>query len=198
MAAQLSPERQPFGKHSTAQQNKVFILVDEIHGDEMRPLMSALKDRITSDTVNINPKGKEQYDVRNFANFLFTTNDMNPLKIEPEERRFVIFACNDSKKGDTAYFARLAAHLARDDVARAFYQYLRDDVDVSPFTPFQAHRPRTEAYFAMQRRNISPFYKFLSFKIIQDDSPGRAVKIMAAEFFAQFQSWHARGYATSQ
>ena len=110
----------------------------------------------------------------------------------------MIFACNDSKKGDTAYFARLAVHLARDDVARAFYQYLRDDVDVSPFTPFQAHRPRTEAYFAMQRRNISPFYKFLSFKIIQDDSPGRAVKIMAAEFFAEFQSWCARGYTTSQ
>ena len=80
------PSQHIFGKHSTAQQNKVFILVDEIRGDEMRPLMSLLKDRITSDTVNINPKGREQYDVRNFANFLFTTNAMNPLKIEPEER----------------------------------------------------------------------------------------------------------------
>ena len=51
----------------------------------------------------------------------------------------------------------------------------------------------------MQRRNISPFYKFLSFKIIQEaDGPDRMVRVMAAGFFAEFQSWCARGYSTIQ
>ena len=120
---------------------------------------------------------------------------MNPLKIEPEERRFVIFGCNDSKKGDTAYFAWLAAHLNRPDVARAFYQYLRDDVDVSRFLPFQAHRPRTEAYSAMQQHNIPLFYKFLSSKIIRDLSnpTGPEPDIMATAFFQEMKTWLGDG-----
>ena len=44
----------------------------------------------------------------------------------------------------------LAAHLERPEVARAFLQYLRDHVDVGPYTPFQKHRPQTDAYLAMQ------------------------------------------------
>jgi hypothetical protein len=32
--------------------------VDEIHSDEMRPLMNKLKDRVTGATVNINPKNE--------------------------------------------------------------------------------------------------------------------------------------------
>ena len=73
-----------------------------------------------------------------------------------------MFGCNSSKKGDTAYFKELGQHLERDAVARAFFQYLRDRVDVASFTPFQAHRPQTEAYVAMQQRSIPLFYKFLS------------------------------------
>jgi len=159
------PSEDIFGKHAEAQQNKVFVLIDEISGDDMRALMSRLKDRITSSTININPKCRKQYSVCNMSNFVRTTNSLNPLTIEPEERRFVVFGCNSSKKGNTAYFNELGKHLERDDVARAFFQYLRDRVDVASFTPFQAHRPQTEAYVAMQQRSIPLFYKFLSAEI---------------------------------
>jgi hypothetical protein len=73
----------------------------------------------------------------------------------------VVFGCKECKKGNTEYFKGLKPHLCRDDVARAFLQYLRK-VDVRKFLPFEAHRPQTEAYFAMQRRSIPLFYKFLS------------------------------------
>merc|ERR1711934_9364 len=92
-------------------------------------------------------------------------NNTNPLNIEPEERRFVVFGCNSSKKGNATYFNELGKHLKRDDVARAFFQYLRDHVDVGRFTPFQSHRPQTEAYEAIQQRSIPLFYKFLSAEI---------------------------------
>jgi hypothetical protein len=158
------PSKDVFEKHSTSQQNKLFIMVDEIHGDEMRPLMNMLKDRITGATVNINPKNKNEYTVRNLCNFMFTTNDMNPLRLESEERRFVVFGC---KKGNAEYFKGLETHLCRDDVARAFLQYLRK-VDVRKFLPFEAHRPQTEAYFTMQRRGIPLFYKFLSYVVTRE------------------------------
>ena len=195
------PSEDVFGKHSTAQQNKVFIMVDEIHSDEMRPLMNKLKDRITGATVNINPKNKTEYTVRNLCNFMFTTNDMNPLRLESEERRFVVFGCKGCKKGNAEYFKGLKTHLCRDDVARAFLQYLRK-VDVRKFLPFEAHRPQTEAYFAMQRRSIPLFYKFLSFvatdelRKLKSSSPYSKPKgedRKAKMFFEEFVEWGRQG-----
>ena len=195
------PSEDVFGKHSTAQQNKVFIMVDEIHSDEMRPLMNKLKDRITGATVNINPKNKTEYTVCNLCNFMFTTNDMNPLRLESEERRFVVFGCKGCKKGNTEYFKGLKTHLCRDDVARAFLQYLRE-VDVRKFLPFEAHRPQTEAYFAMQRRSIPLFYKFLSSVVtnelrkLKSSSPYSKPKgedRKAKMFFDEFVEWGRQG-----
>ena len=195
------PSEDVFGKHSTAQQNKVFIMVDEIHSDEMRPLMNKLKDRITGATVNINPKNKTEYTVCNLCNFMFTTNDMNPLRLESEERRFVVFGCKGCKKGNAEYFKGLKTHLCRDDVARAFLQYLRE-VDVRKFLPFEAHRPQTEAYFAMQRRSIPLFYKFLSSVVtnelrkLKSSSPYSKPKgedRKAKMFFDEFVEWGRQG-----
>lgn len=183
-----------FGEHSVASQNKVFLLLDEISGDEMRPLMGTLKSQITCDTVNINPKGSDMYTVRNLSNFLCTTNTKNPLQIEPEERRFVVFKCNNSKKGDAAYFQGLGNHLKRDDVARAFFQYLREHIDVGPFLPFEAHRPRTDAYIAMQQRSIPPFYKFLSAEIDKARvSKVQTSRIRAGQFYEMFATWARDG-----
>ena len=189
-----NPSEFIFGKHSVASQNKVFLLLDEISGDKMRPLMDNLKSQITCDTVNINPKGSDMYTVRNLSNFLCTTNHKNPLPIEPEERRFVVFKCNHSKKGDTAYFQRLGNHLKRDDVARAFFQYLREHIDVGPFLPFEAHRPRTDAYIAMQQRSIPDFFQFLSAQIdktgVSEEQPSR---IRASDFYALYTTWAREG-----
>ena len=189
------PSENIFGKHAEAQQNKVFVMIDEMKGDEMRPLMNRLKDRITNNAININPKGHTEYSVRNMSNFLCTTNNMNPLTIEPEERRFLVFGCNSSKKGDTVYFNELGKHLKRDDVARAFFQYLRDRVDVGRFTPFQSHRPQTEAYEAIQQRSIPLFYKFLSAEIDAAlGVAGRAngAQTLAADAFCQKMLMWAR------
>ena len=156
-----NPAKDIFGDHSVALQNRVFVLVDEASGEVTRAMKERIKDLITSKTVHVNPKNEKPYDIRNLANMLLTSNQQNPVQIDPQERRFVVFECNASKKGDTEYFQKLGAHLERDDVARAFWQHLRV-FDVRPYTPFQSHRPQTEAYAAMQQRNIPLFCKFLS------------------------------------
>ena len=116
------------------------------------------------------------------------------MRSEPEERRFVVFKCNHSKKGDTAYFQRLGNHLKRDDVARAFFQYLREHIDVGPFLPFEAHRPRTDAYIAMQQRSIPDFFQFLSAQIdktgVSEEQPSR---IRASDFYALYTTWAREG-----
>ena len=149
-----NPSKDIFGTHSVALRDRVFVNLDELSGEEIRPLMSRLKDLVTSSTVHVNPKNQPAYDVRNQANIFATSNQMNPIHVEPQERRIVVFACNGSKKGDTAYFGRLLAHLngaKRDAVARAFYQYLRDNVEVAPFLPFQAVSGAPPAHGCLRR-----------------------------------------------
>ena len=190
-----NPQENIFGTHSVSLQNRVFLLFDEVSGDDIRPYMSKFKDLITSETSHVNPKNKTAYDVNNLSNILGTTNNQNPIHIEPQERRFVVFECSSSKKGDVGYFELLGAHLARNDVGRAFFQYLRDHVDVRPYVPFQAHRPLTDAYFRMQQRNIPLVFKFLSAKI--EEATGMAneerAEVGAEEFFQRFKSWGHEG-----
>jgi hypothetical protein len=186
------PQVDVFGKHSVALLNRIYVLLDEVSGDDIRPLMSRLKDLITSRTAHVDPKNKTAYDVSNLSNIMGTTNSQNPIHIEPHERRFVVFECSASKKGDVPYFTSLAAHLKRDDVARAFFQYLRDHVDVRAYTPFQAHRPQTDAYITMQQRSIPLLYKFLSAEIEHASGDGRDT-FMAREIFVKFQAWGRGG-----
>ena len=194
------PQSTVFGEHSAVLQNRVFLLFDEISGDAMRPVMPLFKSLITSSTTNINPKNKTAYIVSNLTNTLCTTNAKNPLPIESLERRTVVIECKRTKKGDTEYFKRLGNHLERPEVARAFFQYLRDRVDVGPYTPFQANRPQTSAYDAMQQRNIQLFYKFLSALI--EHATGVANEEQAVlkskETFERFKDWGRQGGYNTQ
>ena len=86
-------------------------------------------------------------------------------------------------------------------MARGFYQYLKDCVDVGPFLPFQAHRPKTEAYIAMQQRNIPVIYKFLSYRIQHALGVAREPEscVRAKSFYDDYVQWaHERGHSTSK
>jgi len=163
-----APGRDMFGPHSMAVQNCTLAIFDEIESADMIPLMPQIKNFITVSQVNVNPKCKTAFTVKNFINILCTTNSTDSIKIKPGERRFVVFQTSPKKKGDTAYFLKLLKHLERECVARAFFQYLRDVVDISPFLPFQATRPITQAYKTLRAQNISLFYRFLS-SVVKDD-----------------------------
>jgi hypothetical protein len=150
-----------FGEHSTALQNKVLCVLDEADPATLKPHMPNLKDMMTAETLSFNPKGKKEYVTRNTTNFAITTNDnKNPVPVEPTDRRFVAFACNDSKRGDTAYFNALGKTL-NDATARAFYQYLLK-VNLADYRSFQAKRPETQVYRQLKEMNIPVFYSFLS------------------------------------
>ena len=197
-----APGKDMYGPHSMAVQNCTFAIFDEIEGVDMIPLMSQIKNSITVAQMNVNPKCKTAFTVKNFLNILCTTNGPDCIKIKPGERRFVVFQTSPEKKGDTAYFLKLLEHLKRDCVARAFFQYLRDVVDVTPFLPFQATRPITHAYKTLRAQNISLFDRFLSsivkeFLMPNTDIPTHtnvtSEEYTADFFFHKFGSWGNAG-----
>jgi hypothetical protein len=77
-------------------------VIEEIHltGRERHALYNAMKEFVTNNVVNINPKGKTTHDVFNVTNHLALSNHNDALPLEPEDRRwFVIFTPWESIAG---------------------------------------------------------------------------------------------------
>ena len=155
-----------FGEHSTLLQNKVMCVLDEADPATLSPHMSTLKDMMTADNLSCNPKGKKLYTIENVSNFLITSNNVKkPVSLESTDRRFAAFACNDSKRGDTAYFNTLGQSL-NDRSARALYQFLTE-FDLSAYGSFQAKRPETQIYRQLKEMHLPIFYSFLSHECVR-------------------------------
>ena len=176
-----------FGEHSTALQHKVLCVFDETDPATLKPHMSNLKAMMTSETIHVQPMCKSPYTVPNTFNFMITTNDKNPFPLVPSDPRFVVFECNDSKKGDFAYFENLAKNL-NDRTARAFYQFLLG-FDLSDYGCFMAKRPETQwDRRQLKDTDLSAFHSFLSYECIR--CAGWAPEpCEMAMMFQRFKQW---------
>ena len=78
-----------------------------VQGDEIlaktKDLYVFLKNVITRTKVNINKKGVESYDIQDLCNYIFTTNERIPFKIEENDRRISFINCNENKLTDNEY-----------------------------------------------------------------------------------------------
>lgn len=154
------PENDLFGRFANGAVNRVCIQIDEVRS--LHDHADQLKDFITNPTVNYEKKGKDTIVVSNFANLILTSNNANALTVSADDRRFALFHCSSARKGDTQYFSQLGTHLARPEVARAYYQYLMS-LDLSEYpTSFQHKRPVTEYYKEVQHNSIPVISRFFS------------------------------------
>jgi Family of unknown function (DUF5906) len=182
------PENDLFGRFANGAFHRVLIQVDEVktlHDHSCR-----LKDFITNNTINYERKGKDKITVQNISNLILTSNNENALAVSPEDRRFSLFRCSSIHKMDKSYFIRLAEHLAKPKVARAFYQYLMSRDLAQYVGDFQASRPITEYYKETQLANISPVMRFLSWIVNDESGP---VDIAAKKLYEDYQNFHHSG-----
>ena len=194
-----SPMEDLFGKFSIGVQQKVFVIVDEVSGKDFMGNNDKLKNLITADTVRFEEKNVMCTVLPNLANFYFTTNNSNPIVIPYDDRRFVAFNCKDTYLGNETYFTNLANYLERTDVCRAFYQYLKDEIDLKGYDNFQAKRPKTDYYEELQRLNLNSIDRFLSFYVLcggnADEFNGYIepdTDVKAQHFYTAFLNWTQR------
>lgn len=99
-------------------------VIEEImlRGKERHAIYNAMKEFITNDVVNINPKGKATYMCRNVTNHMATTNHADALPLERGDRRWmVIFTPWDS----------LAEMLSYSGLSEGAFQARFDAIDVA-------------------------------------------------------------------
>jgi hypothetical protein len=155
------PKEDLFGRFANTIPNRLLVLIEEASGHDIRGKMDKLKDLVTDKICRLEIKGiAKMEDVPNYANFIFTTNNTNPIQISNTDRRFCTFHCDHNRAQDTTYFDPLGKAMEDDAVAGAFYQKLMA-MDLTGFN-FQAERPKTDYYQDLQQANLPSWAMFLS------------------------------------
>jgi hypothetical protein len=104
-----------------------------IHANEAvwlgdRREVGALKAMITDPTILIEGKGKDAIQVDNCRHLIISSNEVCPVPLDLDDRRFLILDVSPSRKGDIAYFQRLEFEMAREGPAALLYDLLTEDI----------------------------------------------------------------------
>jgi len=129
-----SLEDKIFGKHAMGRKDKLLILLDELSYNETKKYTEQMKTAITSDTMNIEPKGINAFEYDSYENYLGASNNDIPVELTKENRRIRIFEtdmCNYGTADDKKiFFDNLYKIIGDEDnepnykVLRCFYEYM--------------------------------------------------------------------------
>ena len=120
------------------------------------------KTLVTTNTRRLEHKGVDAIEVKDFSKILMTTNNDNPVRVEPSDRRFVILEIPPELKKSPEFFDELHASIARGGVEGAafhFYKFLMAR-DLTRFKP-QQDRSITRAAKDMMSQNVPPIASFI-------------------------------------
>lgn len=67
---------------------KRLVIVDELYSGHSRKTYNKLKSPITDTKLRVNEKYQPEYEIDNFAHFIFSSNDLVPIFIDASDRRF--------------------------------------------------------------------------------------------------------------
>lgn len=140
---------QLFGKHSSAEMDKLLIVLNEVKGKDTYANTDLFKTRITDDTREVELKNKDTMQINNYCSYILNTNNLNSVNAGERDRRFCVLDCNNEKLKDKMYFKNYVKEVNENAFAiRCIYEYLKNFniEEVVPNMVFSDARPITELY----------------------------------------------------
>lgn len=111
-------------KHDCDRLNKLFVKLEEASRYVNGKHASDMKARITARTLTVNPKGKGSITSSNYVRYIMTTNEGDGIKIEDEERRFVLISCGADWVGNREKWNEIRSVLFSPSGAKAIGEWL--------------------------------------------------------------------------
>lgn len=100
------------GPFNSCYTDSQVVCIDEMRAPDLNKfeVYQRCKMLITSPTIVSNEKFARKVEMENHTNYMFTTNENDPVPISPDDRRFVVFRCTKTDKdvGDAKYFEKFA------------------------------------------------------------------------------------------
>ena len=142
-------------------QGKLLAVLNEASGKDTFNICDVLKDAITCSMTSQEKKGIDAVSITDYTNYIFTTNNINSVKIPEDDRRFMPIEINEELKNNKSYFKELYADLDNDIIMRKFYEELmaRDLSNVN----LVADRPMTELRLDMMNMNRNCIKQFIDY-----------------------------------
>lgn len=177
-------------------EGKLFVMVEEACSKDNHSNNDILKSKITSKRQNVNKKCVASYQVNDFTNYIFTSNNINPIPIKSGSRRYAVFDSLKSHRGDVQYFTNLHALLIENDnVPYAFYTYLM--TKVRPFeSPIDAQTsiPITDTYRELRLLNSPTYIKWIIYNL----ENGKLVDGTVSDLYDAYTEWIKRWNEASE
>mgnify|MGYP001571527123 CR=1 FL=1 len=90
-------------------EDKILTVVQEIQTGvaEYHKLQAKIKSLITEENIVIEKKGIDSYKTKSSNNYIFISNESNPIKITTDNRRFLPLRINNNRINDIDFFKKL-------------------------------------------------------------------------------------------
>lgn len=110
---------------------KLFFVCDEVvTRNELRQIKGKLKALISGKSMNVNPKHLPERAEANHMNFVFLSNELQPIALDQSDRRYLVVWTPPKK--DPQYYADVAAEAFGGGI-EAFYHLLLHELDMGDF-----------------------------------------------------------------
>ncbi len=139
--------------------NCIFSLVNEITWAGDKEGQEILKDRITAETLRVEPKGKDVYHVKNFLHIMITSNAHWVIPATDDERRYAMFNVLPTRRGDDAFWDAVFHQMNSGGREAMLYELL--NWPLGDWAPRKGI-PRTKALEEQIVSSYSPTQQFLA------------------------------------
>lgn len=185
-----------YDKFTSQFEGKLLIFVEEAHGNSNFGNKDYLKSQITSKKQTVNKKNVAKYDSNDYRNYIFASNNRNPIPISNGDRRFAVFDVNPEMRGNADYFTELQEHLSRDYTKVAFYQYLLNYETFKTPIEFYTKMPITKAYIDIRNANAPLYLKWIAELVKTNTLTNDTVKSLYEKFCHWISRTNERADAT--
>lgn len=153
------PQNYLFGNFNKERLNRLLIVVDEANAMTSFCNSDKIKSIITERYFTVNEKSKTTYVSKCLARFIFTTNNMISMKIDPEDRRFAVFEVSGKLVGNVDYFNSMYNMFENINAMGDIFQFYKNfKITINIVN----ERPNTEMMNLIQKANIDPFDRWIA------------------------------------
>ncbi|MGK5008161.1 DUF5906 domain-containing protein [Janthinobacterium sp. MDB2-8] len=110
---------------------KLFMVADEVvTRSELKHMKGKLKYLVSGDMIIINPKGLPEHGEANHMNFVFLSNELQPLALDKTDRRYLVIWTPPALSRE--FYVQVAEEIANGGI-EAYYHYLMHELDMGDF-----------------------------------------------------------------
>ena len=147
------------GKFNTSLENMKLIVCNELNSADTNKYLNSdsLKSVITESEIQINAKNVKPRQCQNVVNLIMLSNNQAPVKIESNDRRYLVVKTSNKHRQDTDYFDKLCKSFNKSFYDNLLTYFVKNDI--SQFNPRII--PLTDAKKLIQEQSRPSYELFI-------------------------------------